>query len=138
MVSLEMRTGLTTAGGAGGTAGYQAIELMVDDKAKPTDKSDAYSFGGLILAVSAQTMFFVISYKTDKATQTMSGKYPFYQKKTDSVIVLAVVGGKTPTPKDHPRLAPGDPLWNLMRKCWSLDPAQRPSMNEIIREVRCC
>ncbi|KAG8962783.1 hypothetical protein FRC05_005107 [Tulasnella sp. 425] len=119
MVSLEMRTGLTTAGGAGGTAGYQAIELMVDDKAKPTDKSDAYSFGGLILA-------------------TMSGKYPFYQKKTDSVIVLAVVGGKTPTPKDHPRLAPGDPLWNLMRKCWSLDPAQRPSMNEIIKEVLCC
>ncbi|KAG8940436.1 hypothetical protein FRC04_005263 [Tulasnella sp. 424] len=117
MVSLEMRTGLTTAGGAGGTAGYQAIELMVDDKAKPTDKSDAYSFGGLILA-------------------TMSGKYPFYQKKTDSVIVLAVVGGKTPTPKDHPRLAPGDPLWNLMRKCWSLDPAQRPSMNEIIKELK--
>lgn len=52
MVGLGMRTGLTTAGGAG-TAGYQARELILDDKARPTDKSDVYSFGGLILAVSS-------------------------------------------------------------------------------------
>ncbi|KAG8937453.1 hypothetical protein FRC00_005496, partial [Tulasnella sp. 408] len=50
MVDLGVRTGLTTAGGAGGPAGYQAIELMQADNAQPTDRSDVYSFGGLILA----------------------------------------------------------------------------------------
>lgn len=45
-----LRTGMTTAGGVTGTPGFLAKELS-EEGSKPTDKSDVYAFGGLILAV---------------------------------------------------------------------------------------
>lgn len=116
MVDLGVRTGLTTAGGAGGPAGYQAIELMQADNAQPTDKSDVYSFGGLILA-------------------TMTGKSPFWHIRTDAVIVTTIVRGITPKPENHSELPPTDLLWNLMGRCWNPHPSQRPGMKEIIDEL---
>ncbi|KAG8957118.1 hypothetical protein FRC00_004448 [Tulasnella sp. 408] len=48
MVEVGMHTGLTTSGGTVGTAGYQAKELFEPDF-RPTNMSDVYAFGGLIL-----------------------------------------------------------------------------------------
>ncbi|KAG8907245.1 hypothetical protein FRC01_007754 [Tulasnella sp. 417] len=61
MVEVGMHTTLTTSGGTPGTAGYQAKETFEADF-RPTNMSDVYAFGGLILG-------------------TMSGKRPFHQFK---------------------------------------------------------
>lgn len=47
----SFRTGYTTVNQAAGTTRYQAKELSLG-QTRPTDKSDVYAFGGLILAVS--------------------------------------------------------------------------------------
>ncbi|KAG8914084.1 hypothetical protein FRC00_000867 [Tulasnella sp. 408] len=50
-VMTSFRTGYTTVNQAAGTTRYQAKELSLG-QTRPTDKSDVYAFGGLILAVS--------------------------------------------------------------------------------------
>lgn len=51
VVDLGIHTGMTTAGAAAGTMGYQARELISGDSL-PTPKSDVYAMAGVILAVS--------------------------------------------------------------------------------------
>ncbi|KIO15690.1 hypothetical protein M407DRAFT_86686, partial [Tulasnella calospora MUT 4182] len=110
-------TGMTTTGGVTGTHGYLAKELSEEDS-KPTDKSDVYAFGGLILA-------------------TMTGKPPFYKNLHNAfAIVVLVYQGKTPVPADYPELPETHNLWDLMRKCWDPVPNNRPSMAQIAAEVR--
>ncbi|KAG9019710.1 hypothetical protein FRB90_010980 [Tulasnella sp. 427] len=113
MTSLGTHTGLTTSGQGAGTAGFQAKELF-DEDSSPTEKSDVYAFGGLILA------------------KTMSGKPPFYRKTTAAAIILAIHGNKTATPADHPGLPEGDSLWNLLHTTWHSVPANRPSMAQVL------
>ncbi|KAG9044750.1 hypothetical protein FS837_007574 [Tulasnella sp. UAMH 9824] len=50
MVEMGIRTGSATSGGAPGTASYQAKEIL-ESGLLPTNMSDVYAFGGLILAV---------------------------------------------------------------------------------------
>ncbi|KAG8922757.1 hypothetical protein FRC01_013643 [Tulasnella sp. 417] len=116
MAGLGVCTGLTTTGDAWGPPGYRAVELMLTDDARPTDNSDVYSFGGLILA-------------------TMTGNSPFWKLRNDAVIVSTVIKGITPKPEDHTQLPPTDSLWVLMRKCWKTRPTQRPRAKEIIDEL---
>lgn len=117
MTSLGMHTGLTTAGQGAGTAGYQAKELYNEDS-RPTPMSDAYAFGGVILA-------------------TMSGKAPFYKKvgKAAAAIILAINMNQTASPSDHSELPRSDPLWAFLKKCWDAIPGLRPCTKEIIAEL---
>ncbi|KIO31607.1 hypothetical protein M407DRAFT_128692 [Tulasnella calospora MUT 4182] len=114
--SLDTQTGLTTSSSGQGTPQFQAAELFLEGS-RPTIMSDVYAFGGLILA-------------------TMSGNPPFYRSRAPAAIMLSIASNHTPQPADHPQLPERDPLWDVMRRCWSPDPTQRPSMNEIIAEVR--
>ncbi|KAG8937450.1 hypothetical protein FRC00_005493 [Tulasnella sp. 408] len=50
VVEEGIQTGMTTAGAAAGTAGYQAQEL-ISGESLPTPRSDIYAMGGVILAV---------------------------------------------------------------------------------------
>lgn len=69
--------------------------------------------------------------------QVMSGKAP-YEGVAPGMILLRVMMGTQPDPKAHPELPVSDPLWDLMRKCWSSDPRSRPSMKEVVDVVRNC
>ncbi|KIO19568.1 hypothetical protein M407DRAFT_82664, partial [Tulasnella calospora MUT 4182] len=110
-------TGMTTTGGVTGTHGYLAKELF-EEGSRPTDKSDVYAFGGLILA-------------------TMTGKPPFHKNLENAfAIIVLVYRGRTPAPAEYPELPETHPLWDLMRKCWDPEPNNRPSMTQIAAEVR--
>lgn len=114
-VMTSFRTGYTTVNQAAGTTRYQAKELSLG-QTRPTDKSDVYAFGGLILA-------------------TMSGKPPFHQHKSAPPIILAINEGQMPIPAEHPGLPEADPLWALLRRCWDPIPTRRPSIHRIIAEL---
>ncbi|KIO21938.1 hypothetical protein M407DRAFT_79769, partial [Tulasnella calospora MUT 4182] len=115
MVEVGASTGLTTSGGTAGTAGYQAKELF-EANFRPTDMSDVYAFGGLMLA-------------------TMSGNPPFHQIQRANLIMLEIIKNNEPMPADHPGLPENDSLWKVLRRCWDPVPQQRPSMEDIITMV---
>lgn len=66
----------------------------------------------------------------------MSGRNPFWKKKNEAVRIASVCMDEIPVPKDHPGLPPSDPLWGLLRECWSSKPEQRPKMGEVLQRVR--
>ncbi|KIO18817.1 hypothetical protein M407DRAFT_31531, partial [Tulasnella calospora MUT 4182] len=40
-----------------------------------------------------------------------------------------------PDPADHPRLPEDDPLWDLLRECWSQSPEARPTINTVLQKL---
>ncbi|KAG8917669.1 hypothetical protein FRC01_002301 [Tulasnella sp. 417] len=115
MVEEGVQTGMTTAGAAAGTAGYQAQELISGDSL-PTPRSDVYAMAGVILAV-------------------LSRKPPFHQKPTQAAVVIAISRKEMARPQDHLELPASDPLWDLLRRCWASEPLQRPLVEEINAEL---
>ncbi|KAG8972940.1 hypothetical protein FRB90_010075 [Tulasnella sp. 427] len=49
---------------------------------------------------------------------------------------MAIMDGKTPVPEDYPELPAADPLWDIMRQCWTRDPAGRPTMAQTLDKLR--
>ncbi|KAG8925616.1 hypothetical protein FRC01_009914 [Tulasnella sp. 417] len=115
VVEEGIQTGLTTAGAAAGTAGYQAQELILGESL-PTPKSDIYAMAGVILAV-------------------LSRKPPFYKKPTQAAVVITISRGGMSEPQDHPELPASDPLWTFLRRCWQFEPSQRPLVEETNAEL---
>ncbi|KIO31597.1 hypothetical protein M407DRAFT_67786 [Tulasnella calospora MUT 4182] len=116
VMNCEAGTGMTTLNTATGTQGYQAKELF-QPKPRPTDMSDIYAFGGLILA-------------------TMTGNPPFYKSLANpNYIVVLVFTDVTPDPNDHPGLPSTNMLWGLMKRCWDPNPDTRPPMVQVLAEV---
>ncbi|KAF9222656.1 kinase-like protein [Gyrodon lividus] len=76
----------------------------------PTEPSDMYSFGSLMLHV-------------------LSGKKP-YEGVRDIFLVAKILNGKRPSlPTNDKRIPPGDK--SLIKRCWSREKSMRPSANEI-------
>lgn len=108
-------TGLTTTGNkVGGTAGYQAKELLLGEP--PTTAVDVYAFGGLILAA-------------------MSGKDPHWKKRNDAARAFATCRNKVPVPEEHTGLPETDSLWGLLRECWSSKPEDRPTIGIVLQRL---
>ncbi|KAG8918570.1 hypothetical protein FRC01_001791, partial [Tulasnella sp. 417] len=100
--------------GTRGIAGYVAKEVLIC--ATPTTSGDVYAFAGLILL-------------------TMSGKNPFWRKKNGAVRIAAICMDEIPHPRDHRRLDAADPLWGLLRECWSSEPERRPTMETVLQTL---
>lgn len=66
----------------------------------------------------------------------MSGEGPFQKVHSQAKVEIHISCGNTPKPCDHPQLKEEDPLWDLMRRCWEREPNKRPSMGQIVSEVR--
>lgn len=66
----------------------------------------------------------------------MSGLNPFWNRKNDAARIVAICVGQIPVPEDHPGLPEDDPLWSLLRECWSTDPTNRPTMGIVLQQVR--
>ncbi|KAG1766903.1 kinase-like domain-containing protein, partial [Suillus placidus] len=73
------------------------------DPVRPNFKSDMYSFGAF-------------------SSQIVSGDIPWQEKKKPYLIISELLKGATPARPNHLL----DDHWNLIQKCWSSDPADRP------------
>ncbi|KAG1812482.1 kinase-like domain-containing protein [Suillus subaureus] len=87
----------------------EVIGIESDEPARPTFTSDIYSFGSVI--------FFIIS-----------GDIPWKEKKNLTHIVIELSRGATPgRPENMPNGS-----WNLIERCWSRDPMDRPETARIL------
>ncbi|KAG9048424.1 hypothetical protein FS837_012872 [Tulasnella sp. UAMH 9824] len=110
-------SGLTTGAG-GGTYAFQAPEYMLDGT-KYSKSLDLFSFGSSILTI-------------------LSGELPF-KRASNAMIITKVTAGQKPQQAEYqiPFTAPvSDAIWKLMNKCWDSEPDNRPTMTEVIQELR--
>ncbi|KAG1893441.1 kinase-like domain-containing protein [Suillus fuscotomentosus] len=93
-----------------GNMRWMAPELLVEredgSQVRPSEQSDMYSFGGIML-------------------QVLTNKAPYYHLTNDAAIVLCIAKSQTPSRFRYPELP--ENYWQLIEKCWSTDPQDRPS-----------
>lgn len=89
--------------------GYMSPELI--EEGTYTEASDVYAFASLILEI-------------------LSGQPPYY-KLSYVQAMIQITQQKKPSPEDHQDLSSSSPLWELMQRCWSTLPADRPSIEEV-------
>ncbi|KAF8600006.1 hypothetical protein BDV93DRAFT_608934 [Ceratobasidium sp. AG-I] len=67
--------------------------------------------------------------------EILTGKRPFNEIEKDTLVIVALSKGKRPQyPRKVLNQSPrGAPFWDILQKCWSESPADRPTANEVIR-----
>ncbi|KAF9233547.1 kinase-like domain-containing protein, partial [Melanogaster broomeanus] len=105
-----------------GTARWAAPEIFAvqEDQSSiciPTEQSDIYSFGSIIL-------------------QVLSGEVPYADLKRDVQVLLALSRGVKPTRPQTPWM--NDRSWEFIQICWSTGDhgAKRPSAEEALRFIQ--
>jgi serine/threonine protein kinase len=105
---------------------WRAPEVIgIDDEPeRPTFQSDIYSFGSV--------MFFVrsVSFRSSILSflQIASGNIPWQEKRSHQICIEL----SKRTPHVHPDNIL-DNHWNLVQKCWSWDPEDRPGCVEVLK-----
>ncbi|KAG2073654.1 kinase-like protein [Suillus decipiens] len=93
-----------------GNMRWMAPKLLVEredgSQVRPSEQSDMYSFGGIML-------------------QVLTNKLPYYHLTNDAAIVLCIAKSQTPFRTRYPELP--EKYWPLIEQCWSTDPRDRPS-----------
>ncbi|KAG2116788.1 kinase-like protein [Suillus clintonianus] len=94
-----------------GNMRWMAPELLVPERedgslTRPSEQSDIYSFGGIIL-------------------QVLTNKIPYYYLPNDAAIVLCIARSEKPSRLRYPVLL--EKYWQFIEQCWSTDPRDRPS-----------
>ncbi|QRV85055.1 Tyrosine kinase domain protein [Ceratobasidium sp. AG-Ba] len=95
------------------------------EPARPTSATDIWAWGHLVYEIGA-------------SSQTITGRIPYYQYKTDFLVVPAIMKGE-----HNPRPTSGDEsnadlfltklFWPTLEECWTIEPRRRPRITEIIR-----
>jgi TPR repeat protein len=98
--------------GGGGSVHYAAPEMYQDEIAYTT-KVDIFSFGLVLFEI-------------------LFGSAVFAKSPEAARVILRVRAGDMPPIPDRC----GEPMQNLIRRCWSMNPEARPSFNEILDEFR--
>jgi len=109
-----------TATKLAGSARYQAPELLPSDGSftpKLTLKTDIYGFSMTSLEI-------------------FSGKEPFFHLSQESSVIFQIQMGNRPKRSVYSDGTFTDPMWELLVKCWSQDPAQRPAMTSVVRAFK--
>ncbi|KAG2129051.1 kinase-like domain-containing protein [Suillus bovinus] len=93
-----------------GNTRWMAPELLVEredgSQARPSEQSDMYSFGGIML-------------------QVLTNKAPYYHLTNDAAIILCIAKSQTPSRSRYPELP--EQYWSFIEQCWSANPWGRPS-----------
>jgi len=104
-----------------GTCRWMACELITpsneeEEETIPqiTTATDVWAFGMTVLEI-------------------LSGRVPFFCFNNHFTVVHFVTKGGRPTRERYPGI--GDDVWSLMDRCWHADPAQRPSMEFLARDL---
>ncbi|KIJ58614.1 hypothetical protein HYDPIDRAFT_119394 [Hydnomerulius pinastri MD-312] len=94
-----------------GTVRWSAPEVVLESP--PSKASDVFSFGCIML-------------------QILSGKLPWAEMRSDSVILIALAGGQFPQRPNHHPISNRD--WAFIQRCWS-GPTTRPSIEEVVAYI---
>ncbi|KAG8918333.1 hypothetical protein FRC02_002455 [Tulasnella sp. 418] len=106
--------GLTTTNAyLGGTERYMSPEI-VEDKPKTT-ASDIWALGCLIV-------------------QVLTDEKPYERIFRKQAVIVAISRNELPAMNKRGMIHA--PLWNCIRKCWSLQPDERPDVSEVARHLR--
>ncbi|XP_020832316.1 receptor-interacting serine/threonine-protein kinase 1 isoform X2 [Phascolarctos cinereus] len=106
----------TVAKANAGTLLYMAPEHLNDINAKPTDKSDVYSFAIVLWAIFAN-------------------KEPYENAICEQQIITCVGNGNRPNVGEIADKCPKE-IINLMVRCWNGNPDKRPTFRDIDQEFR--
>ncbi|KAG0703895.1 kinase-like protein, partial [Suillus ampliporus] len=102
-----------------GNLRWMAPELLVEhedgSEVRPSEQSDIYSFGGIML-------------------QVLTNKIPYYHLSNDAAIILCIAKSETPSRSRYPALP--DQYWHIIEQCWSTDPQDRPSTERVDGDIR--
>ncbi|KAJ1305009.1 hypothetical protein OPQ81_000052 [Rhizoctonia solani] len=73
------------------------------------------------------------------ALEIISGSIPYYKHRQGMAVMLAVMRGP-PKREDYPEFNTyayrPEEMWDLLTRCWELDPAKRPIIDEVVAELR--
>ncbi|KAM6186359.1 receptor-interacting serine/threonine-protein kinase 1 [Rhynchocyon petersi] len=103
----EQRKQNFTSRGNGGTLCYMAPEHLNDVNAKPTEKSDVYSFAIVLWAIFAN-------------------KEPYENAICEQQLIICVQSGNRPNVDDIIERCPRE-IISLMQHCWETNPENRPT-----------
>ncbi|KAJ7359530.1 kinase-like domain-containing protein [Mycena albidolilacea] len=111
--AVTLRFTHSTASPKGGTARYQAPELLSTEIPNHFG-SDVYAFGSVCYEI-------------------LTGKAPFFEIPRDITVTFKVVEGLRPSRPDT--IPVDDDLWRLLQDCWQATPSDRPSISQIIQRL---
>jgi serine/threonine protein kinase len=124
--------GIDVAGGNAPIRGryrWAAAELLIsgsDDVPRPTTEADIWSLACTIMEVAQPVTLSPKLMHPQMFTLTKPfPKLKFYP------FVLALRGGRL-IPGSHDMIP--QPVWDLLRKCWALEPSKRPTAAMILAE----
>jgi len=68
--------------------------------------------------------------------KVFTGRRPFSEL-TASVVISKIIDGEQPArPHEGQEFGLTDSIWDMAVRCWHKNPAQRPTMTEVVRLVR--
>ncbi|KAJ7795792.1 kinase-like domain-containing protein [Mycena olivaceomarginata] len=111
--AVSLRFTHSTASPKGGTARYQAPELLSTDIPNHFG-SDVYAFGSVCYEI-------------------LTGKAPFFEISRDITVTIKVLEGLRPSRPDT--ILVDHDLWRLLQDCWQATPGDRPSISQIIQRL---
>jgi len=107
-------------GSSQGSTRWLAHDLLKPEQFHHTEKSDMWAFGMTVL-------------------ELLTRQIPYAHITNDVQVILAILGGTLP---NEPIIGNSDPdaelkhyMWSSCRKCWALDPKERPSMRELLKDM---
>ncbi|KAG2068092.1 kinase-like protein [Suillus decipiens] len=103
-----------------GNMRWMAPELLIPERedgspTRPSEQSDMYSFGGIMLPV-------------------LTNKIPYYYLPNDAAIVLCIAKAQTPSRFRYPELP--ERYWEFIKGCWSTNPRERPPTEGADLDIR--
>lgn len=66
----------------------------------------------------------------------MTEKIPFSEARSEGAVTIRVVQGRVPLAREHAQLSQIMRLCTVMKGCWALNPMERPTVAECLKEVK--
>jgi hypothetical protein len=106
-----------------------APELFTDEYSKATSATDVWAFAMTAIEVSRISGRHDWSSNYTAPFQIFTGRLPFSSIKRDEAVMYLVAKGKVPSREDYSEL--GDDIWCIFQQCWTPNPTQRPSIQNL-------
>lgn len=108
----------------GGTSRWTAPELLDGSQLTNNTKSDVYAFACVCYEI-------------------FSGNIPFHEVNSDYPVIIKVIQGQRPPRPSHcepwkstcASIGLDDKLWDIVQRCWRMDPDERPEMDDVLKSL---